>query len=492
MGAPSGEEGAQEKDPPAVTGRSGCSDGWTSRLTWVERRTFSPQKSKKGEPMPDNRSLRADLRRALPTVLCALLALGTAAALSACGTARPKDPPENLACGLVKNDLIVEDSFVRVFTSSQARLRPMGAPKPPFTVLSLSAGGEFGAYGAGFLGGWAAAGPKAVPVARSNVQVVTGVSTGSMIATHAFLGEEATVEKIFRELSGEDVYAERSKLSLLTANSLLKADGKDHIIAMFITPDVVQRVVEKSENGTRGLYIGVVDLDTGQFLRIDMVKLAKTIEPASLRLDCFRAILGASAAIPIAFPPKFVDGRMLVDGGARRHLFFTDLGAVARDPDVTKNVISFVHGDLAVGAEKPVDNGVLQIAGRMAEVFTDQGLKESIVMQEILATSCLVGVGLGCSTDASKPASPARTFYAAAAAAAKTCAPEKAKCTPATSGLNSEDMFCNAFMKCLADRGKEDGLAMASGAKPWLTLRDLNLSSQPRPERAQVRRKLLQ
>ncbi len=183
---------------------------------------------------------------------------------------------------------------------------------------------------------------------------------------------------------------------------------------------------------------------------------------------------------------------MLVDGGARRHLFFTDLGPVAKDPDVTKNVISLVHGDLAVGTDKPVDNGVLQIAGRIAEVFTDQGMKESIVMQEVLATSCLTGVGLGCSADPSKPSSPAHTYYAAAAAAAKVCAPEKAKCVSSTSGLNSEDMFCNAFMTCLADRGRQDGLDMASGKKPWLTLRDLNLSSQPRAEGAQVRRKLLQ
>jgi len=441
--------------------------------------------------MKRNRGSAVGARKRWPSVTSTLVALGAVAVLSGCGTARPKDPPENLVCGLDKNELIVEDSFVRVFTASQARPRPMGAAKPPFTVLSLSAGGEFGAYGAGFLGGWAAAGPKAVPVARSNVQVVTGVSTGSMIATHAFLGEEATVEKAFRELSGEDVYTERSKLSLITANSLLKADGKDRIIATFITPEVVQRVVEKSEDGTRGLYIGVVDFDTGQFLRIDMVKLAKTIEPASLRLDCFRAILGASAAIPVAFPPKFVDGRMLVDGGARRHLFFTDLGAVSRDPDVTKSVISFVHGDLSVESDKAVENGVLQIAGRTASVFTDQGLKDSIVLQEVLATTCLTGVGLGCSADPAKPASPARTYYAAAAAAAKVCAPEKAKCVSSTSGLNSEDMFCNAFMTCLADLGRQDGLDMASGKKRWLTLRDLNLSSQP-PKGSRATRRWLQ
>ncbi len=185
--------------------------------------------------MPDDRASRVGMRRAAPKVLGALLAVGTAAALSGCGSPRPTNAPENLACGLDKNGLIVEDSFVRVFTASQARPRPMGAAKPPFTVLSLSAGGEFGAYGAAFLGGWASIGPSAVPVARSNVQVVTGVSTGSMIATHAFLGEEATVEKIFRELSGKDVYSERSKLSLLTANSLLEADGKDRIIATVIT-----------------------------------------------------------------------------------------------------------------------------------------------------------------------------------------------------------------------------------------------------------------
>jgi hypothetical protein len=34
-------------------------------------------------------------------------------------------------------------------------------------------------------------------------------------------------------------------------------------------------------------------------------------------------------------------------------------------------------------------------------------------------------------------------------------------------------MFCNAFMNCLADRGKADGQSYAGGAKPWLTLQDL-------------------
>src|SRR5262249_36399072 len=49
-------------------------------------------------------------------------------------------------------------------------------------ILALSGGGENGAYGAGLLCGWTQAGT------RPQFDLVTGVSTGSLIAPLAFLG----------------------------------------------------------------------------------------------------------------------------------------------------------------------------------------------------------------------------------------------------------------------------------------------------------------
>ena len=49
-------------------------------------------------------------------------------------------------------------------------------------ILELSGGGQNGAFGAGFLNGWRESGT------RPQFDIVTGVSTGSLLATHAFLG----------------------------------------------------------------------------------------------------------------------------------------------------------------------------------------------------------------------------------------------------------------------------------------------------------------
>src|SRR5215468_6139 len=56
-------------------------------------------------------------------------------------------------------------------------------PLPPADLLAISGGGDKGAFGAGLLCGWSAAGN------RRRFKCVTGISTGALIAPLAFLGE---------------------------------------------------------------------------------------------------------------------------------------------------------------------------------------------------------------------------------------------------------------------------------------------------------------
>ncbi|WP_204270024.1 patatin-like phospholipase family protein, partial [Escherichia coli] len=56
------------------------------------------------------------------------------------------------------------------------------AKRQRFTYLALSGGGGDGAYGAGVLNGWTAAGT------RPEFSLVSGGSTGALIAPFAFLG----------------------------------------------------------------------------------------------------------------------------------------------------------------------------------------------------------------------------------------------------------------------------------------------------------------
>jgi len=334
-------------------------------------------------------------------------------------------------------------------------------------VLALSAGGEFGAYGAAFLAGWGSVGRQAIPSFREDIQVVTGVSTGAILASHAFLTEDQAIENAYRQISGAKIYRDRQLLDYIWANSLLDTAGKDALIKERLPSSLIQRVAQVEG---RFLYIGVVDLDSGRFLRVDMVALAKGIKPPSLRDACYRAVIGASSAIPIAFAPKFIDGMMLVDGGARRHLFLTELTDEAKKPEVVRRLYSFVHGDLDVGCTE-TKNGVLPIAARTAALFTDQGFKDSIRLVHQLATEPVS------TSSAGTPMPLFQTFYAAAADAARTCTSQRATCTTTGEALG-EDQFCNAFINCLADEGRKDGVKFATTGK-WLAFSDLNLSSQP-------------
>ena len=72
----------------------------------------------------------------------------------------------------------------------------------PFNVLTLSGGGTRGAFGAGLLSGWTDSGD--IP----EFDIVTGVSTGAVMATFAFLGgdELEKVKTFYTKMYTEDIY----------------------------------------------------------------------------------------------------------------------------------------------------------------------------------------------------------------------------------------------------------------------------------------------
>ena len=78
-------------------------------------------------------------------------------------------------------------------TFQKDRVPAKGALRGPRTYLALSGGGADGAYGAGVLNGWTEAGT------RPSFTIVSGVSTGALIAPFAFLGSDydATLREIY-------------------------------------------------------------------------------------------------------------------------------------------------------------------------------------------------------------------------------------------------------------------------------------------------------
>ena len=75
---------------------------------------------------------------------------------------------------------------------------------PPKEVLILSGGDANGAFGCGILNGW-----RKAPAGRPKFDVVTGVSTGALMAGFAFLGEEqddVTLREIYTTLQDKDLF----------------------------------------------------------------------------------------------------------------------------------------------------------------------------------------------------------------------------------------------------------------------------------------------
>jgi hypothetical protein len=188
-------------------------------------------------------------------------------------------------------------------------------------LLSLSGGGQNGAFGAGFLKGWRETGK------RPQFDAVGGVSTGALLATHAFLGtpaDDAILEEMYTKITSADIYTDRSILGLISADSLKDTAPLREMIAKYITADTLKRVAEAADDN-RILAVGTTNIDYGQTWLWNMTMIAKAGE-----LELYRDVLLASASFPIVFPPVEIDGHLFVDGAARSNLVVPGMGGTQR------------------------------------------------------------------------------------------------------------------------------------------------------------------
>jgi len=186
----------------------------------------------------------------------------------------------------------------------------------PLSYLALSGGGADGAYGAGVLSGWTAAGT------RPKFSMVSGVSTGALIAPFAFLGPayDATLREVYTSGIAESLLDRPSILSALFGSGLFGNTRLRELVARYVDQDVLAAIAAEHVKG-RKLLIVTTDLDTQRTVIWDMGHIA-TIGSAQA-LSLFQDVMAASASIPVVFPPMLIDaeanGRrfqeMHVDGG---------------------------------------------------------------------------------------------------------------------------------------------------------------------------------
>ena len=131
-----------------------------------------------------------------------------------------------------------------------------GQRKPSsIDVLALSGGGAEGAFGAGLLVGWTEAGN------RPEFSVVSGTSSGALIAPFAFLGasHDATLKDLFTSgIAGTILRVDG--LNVIFGSGAFKTEPLKLLIARYIDEDLLHLVADQHRRGRR-LFVVTTNID---------------------------------------------------------------------------------------------------------------------------------------------------------------------------------------------------------------------------------------
>ena len=186
-------------------------------------------------------------------------------------------------------------------------------------ALVLSGGGAGGAFGAGALVGLSRR------QERPQYDVVTGVSTGALIAPFAFLGSDWDSQLTEAFTSGRGAQMSVRGLLALSMGASRRSAALTALVDHYVTPELIRAVAREAGTG-RLLWVATTDLDKEETVIWDLGAIAmRGGEPAR---KLFRDVVVASASIPGVFEPVLIhvqqEGRlydeMHVDGNASASL----------------------------------------------------------------------------------------------------------------------------------------------------------------------------
>ncbi|MBO9712735.1 patatin-like phospholipase family protein [Sphingomonas sp.] len=363
-----------------------------------------------------------------------IAAAGLLSLTAGCTVPRPAPAPGAPACALPGVPLRIdlgtgsrlgaqaeapEDPMVSILRNAAAArsagIEALGPPQPRASHLVLSGGGQDGAFGSGFLAGLA-------PL--PDYDVVTGVSTGALQAPLALLGNEAPPDD--RRLDAADDFpadANRpgrrniddlvSGYSISREGSLYRSRGVAGIlrkaasgdlaplrrrIGLLITDQTLRRLAMLDPR-RRGLFTLLLNWDTGDAERIDMLELARRYAGGDRHArDCFIDVMIAASSEPLGTPPVPIDDHLYVDAGLRFGVFAVNAieagaeaartfrspraaGTASSAPVIRTDMIR--NGDLTVPYSAPPRYSALDIVGRARKILVNQVYAFS--MRDVLA-----------------------------------------------------------------------------------------------------------
>jgi hypothetical protein len=226
------------------------------------------------------------------------------------------------------------------------------ADRPDCSVLLLSGGGQWGAYGAGLFDTLAR--KSADELALPGIGVITGISTGSLQALMLMVALDPAQTPDMRRFALDRLvwgYSPERESDVVNNTKLIKvplygsAAGTAPLRARIIEalmPDGDERLVKAI--GTSGIegFVGFVEAERGVFRYADIKELVNTAPDAAAAAEALAAATMASSAMPVFHQQLRIagsDGKPLAlyDGGVRRSVFF-DRAMAAVDQEVRKQM----------------------------------------------------------------------------------------------------------------------------------------------------------
>jgi predicted patatin/cPLA2 family phospholipase len=262
------------------------------------------------------------------------------------------------------------DEPASTFRSGQNQVALRG----PRTYLALSGGGADGAYGAGVLNGWTEAGT------RPTFSMVSGVSTGALIAPFAFLGSDydATLRDVYTSGVAASLLDAPNPFNAIFGSGLFGNTRLRELVAKYIDETFVAAVAAEHAKG-RMLFVVTTNLDSQRTAIWDMGRIASLRTPEALNL--FRDVVAASASLPVVFPPMLVTAEangkrfeeMHVDGGVTAPVLTLPEAFLLRDATFARaeKLQLYVLINNKIEREfQVIPNSTIEIAARASSTVT--------------------------------------------------------------------------------------------------------------------------
>jgi len=253
--------------------------------------------------------------------------------------------------------------------------------RTPVNFLALSGGADDGAFGAGLLAGWSKTGR------RPEFEIVTGVSTGALMAPFVFLGPayDGILKEIYTRYSTKDILIEKPLVGLLGGSSLADPTPLADLIAHHVDQALLNAIAQEYRKG-RTLLVSTTNLDAQRPVLWNMGRIAASGHTDALSL--FRRVLLASVSIPGAFPPvqiKVTAGgkhydELHVDGGTSSKVFLLPTHLMFRSidhqlPIKPKRRLFIIMNDQLVPVWKPVEASLFPLSQRsLKTLLKNQGI----------------------------------------------------------------------------------------------------------------------